>query len=63
MMCQHVQKKHKLSQWDAKTSSFPKHQGDVQQQMSSHKLAYILDAGLALFTKYNEKRDEAKAKG
>eukprot|EP00961_Rhodomonas_salina_P287413 3883385-Rhodomonas_salina.1 len=30
--------------------------------MLSHKFACVLDAGLALFTKYNEKRDKEKAK-
>eukprot|EP00961_Rhodomonas_salina_P165740 2233378-Rhodomonas_salina.1 len=32
----------------------------MQLHMSSYKVSFILDAGLALFVKYNKKREENK---
>eukprot|EP00961_Rhodomonas_salina_P083697 1124460-Rhodomonas_salina.1 len=53
-------KKHELSRWDAKSSSFPAHREDMQLHMSSYKASFILDARRALFVKYNKKREENK---
>eukprot|EP00961_Rhodomonas_salina_P275934 3727641-Rhodomonas_salina.1 len=53
-------KKHELSQWDVKTATFPDHRTYMQKKMSSHNITFIIDAGRALFVKYNEKREEAR---
>eukprot|EP00961_Rhodomonas_salina_P049392 663499-Rhodomonas_salina.1 len=56
-----TEKKHELTTWDCKLISFhAHHMADVQKMASSYKMTYTLAAGEALFTKFNEIREEAR---
>ena len=56
-----TEKKHELTTWDCKLNSFhAHHKADVQKMASSYKMTYILAAGEALFTKFNQIREEAR---
>eukprot|EP00961_Rhodomonas_salina_P109529 1474192-Rhodomonas_salina.1 len=54
-------KKHELACWDARIPSFTAHRDNMQQHMSSYKVLFILDAGRALFVKYNALCEPHKA--
>eukprot|EP00961_Rhodomonas_salina_P063144 848439-Rhodomonas_salina.1 len=56
-----TEKKHELTTLDCKLNSFhTHHKADVQKMASSYTMTYILAAGEALFTKFNQIREEAR---